>query len=126
VFGWKWYKGWGRRRRNFTRHPITGLNFKKTISKPYYNQAILKKPWTIKNADSETIPSEKTEVSSLIKNKSRTSYIAYTDEVQSNDYKAEPHNLQKEIQNNHFSLAHLSQINFLSKNWNSQKVDSIK
>jgi hypothetical protein len=29
------------RRRYFTRHPITGLNFNKTISKPYYNQAIL-------------------------------------------------------------------------------------
>jgi hypothetical protein len=29
------------RRRYFTRHPITGLNFNKTISKPYYSQAIL-------------------------------------------------------------------------------------
>jgi hypothetical protein len=24
------------------RHPITGLNFHKIISKPYYNQALLK------------------------------------------------------------------------------------
>jgi hypothetical protein len=38
---------WGRRRRRrrrryFMRHPITGLNFHKIISKPYYNQALLK------------------------------------------------------------------------------------
>jgi hypothetical protein len=76
---------WGRRRRRrryFTRHPITGLNFNKTISKPYYNQAILKKTKSDKTFLGNT------EAQSLIKIPHRLQIQIKYNKIQSNHYKS--------------------------------------
>jgi hypothetical protein len=69
------------------RHPITGLNFNKTISKPYYNQAILKKKEKEKAKSDKTF-SGNTEAQSLIKIPHRLQIQIKYNKIQSNHYKS--------------------------------------